>query len=385
MDLLSWILTFSIILGQLIKIPIGTHGGATLLDATVIGLCLLGLDKLRFHLKKPPLFILSALFFIFIALFSLIITPLKLTPQELLTSLSYIIRFSSFILLGWLIYLGTFHTMRKNIPQIFLISGLTLAILGLLQFIFLPDLGFLTNWGWDPHYLRTASTFLDPNFLGAYMVLTLILWYQNFAMAKKWYLFIGVIIYLTLLTTFSRGAYLAFLTSFGTLSILHRSARLGVITILLFTGLILGFTTYQKLVAQPRGIDRTQSAEFRLATWQQGWQLFSSHPILGVGFNTYRYALKQYNLGDEQFLKSHGSSTNDSSLLYVLTTTGILGFTTYLIFLFALVKSGSREKILPAGLVGLVAQSFFANNLFYPPILLWIILMATYGEDKTSS
>lgn len=377
-----WILTLAIIAGQLIKIPIGIHGGATLLDATVIGLCLLGLAKLRFHLKKPPLFILSALFFILIALFSLIITPLKLTQQELLTSFSYIIRFSSFILLGWLISSEAFTTLMKNIPQVLLTSGLGLAFLGLLQFILIPDLGFLTNWGWDPHYFRTASTFLDPNFLGAYMVLTLILWYQNraiaknFAMAKIWYLFIGVIIYLALLTTFSRGAYLAFLTSFITLTFLQRSVKLGMITLILFAGLLLGFSIYQKEVTQVRNIDRTQSAEFRLGTWQQGLKLFQNHPILGVGFNTYRFALREYHLGNVMFLKTHGSSTNDSSLLYVAATTGILGFITYLFFLFALVKSNLREKILPAAILGLLSQSFFANTLFYPPLLIWVILIA---------
>lgn len=395
MDILAWILALSIIAGQLIKIPIGTYGGAILLDAIVVSLCFWGIVKLRFHLKKPPLFVLAAIIFILIALFSLVVTPLYLTPVEYFTSLSYNLRFSVYILLGWVIYSGAFPVLRKNITLILIISGLGLTIIGLLQFIFLPDLEFLTTWGWDPHYFRTASTFLDPNFAGAYFTLTLILLTSclvtrsgyvlgsNTVTPRVYYL-IFAIIYLSLLTTFSRGSYLAFLISFGTLSILKRSVKLMFITVLLFAVLIMGFTAYQKIVAQPRGVDRAQSAEFRFSTWQQGWQLFSSHPLLGVGFNAYRFALGQNNLGGEQFLKSHGASTNDSSLLYVAATTGIVGFASYLFFLSSLFKTSWKkilEKeifgvVLIAGLLGLLSQSLFANTLFYPPLLLWLVFIA---------
>lgn len=375
MDAVSWILTLSILAGQLIKIPVGTHGGATLLDLAVITSCLLGLWRLKFRILKPPTFVFGGIFFILAAILSLALTPLSLDPLQTLTSFSYTIRFSVIVLLGWLIYSGTFPTLLKNIPQVLIFSGLGLAILGIWQFIFVPDLRFLTTWGWDPHYFRAASTFFDPNFLGAYMVLTLLLLFAHPRGGLNRHLGIlwPALVYLALLFTFSRGSYLAFLTAFGTLSVLKRSARLGLVTILLFGGLILGFTTYQRLVAQPRGIDRTQSAEFRLTTWQQGLKLFQTHPILGVGFNTYRYALKQYNLGDEQFLKSHGASTNDSSLLFVAATTGIVGLVSYLFFLITLIKK-SRKPILIAGITGLIIHSFFANSLFYPPILIWIIL-----------
>lgn len=380
---MSLILTLAIVAGQLVKIPIGIGGGANTLDITVIILCLLGLTKLKFHLKKPPLFVLAAIIFILIALFSLALTPLHLTPIEYFTSLSYTLRFSLYVLLGWIIYSHIFPVLRKNITSILIISGLGLAIIGLLQFIFLPDLGFLTSWGWDPHYFRTASTFLDPNFLGSYLVLTLILLFTHPKGVLNRHLGIFMIlVYLALLTTFSRGAYLAFLTSFISLSFLRKSFKTGIFTIILFLGLLFAFSIYQKGVAQPRGVDRAQSAEFRFSTWQQGWQLFSSHPLLGVGFNAYKFALREYNLADVQFLKSHGASTNDSSLLYVGATTGIVGFIGYLFFLFSVVKYAWRKNLtLIAALSGLLIHSFFANSLFYPPILLWIILKSSDTKD----
>ena len=278
--------------------------------------------------------------------------------------------------MGWLIYCKVFPHLNKNIISLLILSGTTLAITGLLQLIFMPDLRFLQQLGWDPHYFRTASTFFDPNFLGAYMVLTLLLIYNKISKSNLLYNLAAILIFLALLTTFSRGAYLAFVSAFLTLAILKKSIRLGSTTIFLFFILILGFQIYQQLVAQPRNINRTESAEERLTTWQQGLQIFTMNPVLGIGFNSYRYALAQNSFGDSQFLQSHGASTNDSSLLYVSATTGILGLISYLFFLLSLVLTKKRNLILIAALVGLLAQSFFANTLFYPPILLWIILMA---------
>lgn len=372
----SLILTFAITAGQLIRLPLINGGGATFLDITIIILCLIGLFQTRLKLIKPPLVITAGLLFTFVALISLVVSPVKLLYQQYLSSFLYIIRFFSVILLGWLLASKTLISSKQNIDKILLLSGVALAILGLLQFIILPDLSFIAVFGWDPHYLRTVSTFLDPNFAGAFFVLTLLLLYKNLKRSKKWIVYF-ILVYLALLTTFSRSAYLAFLTSFITFAFLQKSLKIGIIAAVLSAGLILGFSAYQKNVAQPRGVDRVKSAQSRFNTWQQGLSLFQNHPILGVGFNTYRYALEQYNLGDKAFLSSRGSSTNDSSLLYVAATTGIIGLTIFLFFLFSIVWTNKHNPILIAGLFGMIIQSFFINILFYPFILIWILLTSS--------
>lgn len=384
--MIYWILALSILTGQLIKIPLGgERSGGTLLDLTLISIVLFGLWKLKLKLSQPPLFIKAGLLFILVTILSLILSPLNLNFNEYLISFFYIVRFSLLILLGWIILSGGFNDLKKNIYSLLILTGISLSILGLLQFIFIPDLMFLQKYGWDPHYFRTVSTFLDPNFTGAYLVLTIILLIQNVMIRRGWKI-LFVIVYLALLTTFSRGAYLAFLVSFTSFAILNKSIKIALITTLLFMGLMLGFNTYQKIIAHPRNVDRKQSAESRLGTWQQGFKLFQSNPILGVGFNSYKFALRQYHFADEQFLKSHGSSSNDSSLLYVAATTGSIGLISYVFFLISIFITGIRtHPQLSAGLIGISAQSFFANTLFYPHLLLWIILVAVYFEDKTSS
>lgn len=378
---MSWILALAILTGQLVRFPLeirfptGNSGGATLLDVIIYIFCLIGLFQVKVKLKKPPLTIILALFFILIALLSLILTPLHLGPSEYLISFFYTIRFSAYILLGWLIYEGALSKLKQNINKILFFSGLGMAVLGLMQFIFIPDLGFLSNLGWDPHYFRNVSTFLDPNFAGAYFVLTLLLLLTSKRLPQPLRGFAMAVVYLALLTTFSRSSYLMFLVSSLALSFLKKERQMAFYTILLFLGLMLGFYIYTITISQPRHIDRTQSAQFRLNTWQQGFEIFKHSPILGVGFNSYRYAVREYSLGNSQFLKTRGSSTNDSSLLYVLATTGIIGFLSYVLLLTSLIKSGLKSNFsLIAALFGLLIHSLFANSLFYPFILIWILL-----------
>lgn len=387
MSLLSLILIFSFIAGQLIKIPGGTQGGLILLDLAVLTLDLVGLVVLKFHLKKPPLFIKAAILFTGICLLSLLLTPLNLDTFELINSLFYTIRFSAYVLLAWLIYSKAFNVTFQQIKEILIVSGVGLAILGLLQFIFLPDLSFLSG-GWDTHYFRTVSTFLDPNFIGAFFVLTLLLitkkiWERSLN-KQRLYVLMFAVSYLALLTTYSRSSYGMFLVSFVTLAIFKKTLKFLLISISLFLILLLGFYFYSLAIATPRGINREQSAKFRLGSWERGVYIFSQSPVLGVGFNSYRYALKEYNLAPEALIAGRGGTGNDSSLLHVAATTGIVGLLSFIILLLTLIFQRWQKPIsknLPKGIMasavpGLIAHSFFANSLFYPPILLWLLLVA---------
>ncbi len=378
MTLLSPLLVISILAGQLIKIPLVNSLGPTLLDFYITLTCLVGLISLKFKLKKPPLFIIFGLLFILTGTLSLVLTPLQLKSSEYILSFSYIIRFSQILLFSWLIFSKAFEKFKVQIYSTLVMSGIGLAVLGLLQLIVIPDLQFLSRYGWDPHYFRTVSTFLDPNFVGAYFVLTLILLFHKFPIQKKWLMLATSVVSLALLTTFSRSSYLMFLISGLTFSFLEKSLKLIIVTILLFIFLIIGFQIYAQQVTKPRNIDRAQSASFRFSSWQQGLTIFQISPILGVGFNSYRYAIRDYNLADLSFLESHGSTSNDSSLLSVLATTGVIGLFFYLLFFIALIKESLIRKnfALTAGLAGLIIHSFFANSLFFPAIFIWIMIKA---------
>lgn len=363
--------------GQLLKIPIVERNGLTLLDLTVLLSILLLTFKLKFTVKRPPVFIIFGLIFCLIGAGSVLISPASLNSNEKLISLSYAIRFLSYLFLGYLFYNLDLNTIRQRIINLFLYSGILLAVIGLFQLAFFPNLMFLTSLGWDPHYFRTVSSLLDPNFSGAFFTLTLIsicLYLKN---QKQKILF--VITFIALLTTFSRGAYLMFGVSFFSFSIYSKSIKIFLMTAVLCILLFLGLLSYTTFVAIPRNIDRNQSAQFRVSSWQMGLQLFQKSPVLGIGFNSYRFGLKNFNIAPEEFIQSRGGSSNDSSLLHALATTGIVGFIFYILFLGAIFKKALHKKtnqnlLTLSGLGGLIIESFFANSLFYPHFLLWIIL-----------
>lgn len=377
--LVTVLLILGIISGQLIKLPVGGLSGATALDLAVIISNLILLSKVRPKPLHFPLWTKTFLVFLIITILSLIFTPLSLTLSQSLSSLAYTTRLTNYLLLSYL-FIAYFPALKDKSAFILTLAGTTLALLGLLQLIFIPDLGFLESSGWDPHFFRTVSTFLDPNFLGAFLVLILLILISPlFPLPKKFQLPFFLLLFLALLTTFSRSAYLIFAVSFLLLAILNRSCKQVLLTILLTFILGLGYLTYQQTIANWRHIDRSQSASYRANSWQQGLNIFQRAPILGVGYNTYRYALEQYNLTPKDYLSSRSASGSDSSLLFIGATTGIAGLLTYFLFLGSLMMNAwnSRNQILIAGLGGLLVNSFFINSLFYPPILLWLFLMAT--------
>lgn len=373
----NWILIFAISAGQLVKFPSNNTSGATLLDLTIVALSLFGILKFKSFKKIPELF-LSATIFIVICILSLIFTPLHLVKQEYLQSFVYTIRFFSYMFVGFLIYS---EIIKINLEKVILVSTLVISSLGVGQLIFFPDLKDLSTLGWDPHFFRTVSSFLDPNFLGAFFILPLLVLMTKQNSKKEKILFF-TLIFATLLTTFSRSSYLMFLFSGLTLSFLKRSIKLFVTTILLFVVLLIGFQVYTILVSKPRNIDRGYSANARLSTWQQGINIFQHAPIMGVGFNAYRYSLREYNLSGNDFTNTRGASSNDASLLNILATTGVIGFFSFVYFLFVFLKLGLNysEKhfgfIACAFIFGLLVHSFFNNSLFYPPILFLIMLFA---------
>lgn len=388
LNLIPWlILLAGLVSGQLIKFSSQGSSGPILLDLSVILFDILALINLKFQLKKPPVILKLIFLFIIVSFISIIFTPLVLNTDEYINSLSYSVRFISYIFMGWLIYSQAFKVSAKSIINMLIFSGFILAILGILQLIFIPNLGFLSESGWDPHYFRTVSTLLDPNFAGSYFALTLLLMisqYGNF-IRKKFWIIIFVVVYLALITTFSRTATLVLAVSFFTYSLLKKSVQMFLLTLVLLLGIGLGYIMYNHQIAKPRNIDRQQSAAFRLSAWEQGWQIFLKAPLLGVGFNSYRFAVREYRLGETGFLSSRGSSTNDSSLLFVASTTGIIGLITYLIILFSLEKEALKNHfqnkragtLLASALPALLLASFFINILFYPLILVWVILTAS--------
>lgn len=320
-----------------------------LLDLVVGILWVLKLPKI---LSRTNKLLRPILTFGIVGVISLLMASFRFSPAEITVGAMYLLR--------WIVYSSLAGVVIQSIEVLPLV-GIGTAILGILQYIIIPDVRFLETWGWDPHYYRIVGALLDPGFTGLILVLTLIyLVINNYK--KVWW----VIVYLALALTYSRASYLAFFTAFTWISIQKKNWKYSVLSFL-----ILGIT----IVVLPRyssgegvKLERSSTIYARIASWKKAWEIFSDNPIIGVGFNTYRYAQKAAP-------ESHAGAGADSSLLLVMATTGIVGLLFYLKYLKVLWKLSTQHLALSTSLIAIFVHSFFLNSLFYPAVMLWIALL----------
>lgn len=389
-------------LGQLNRLPSTVMGvrliGYPEVNAYLLDLVVAGLGGFWFIWKLvrkskfvlPPLAKPIFIFLIFAFLSLMINTPL-LSGREVVVAGLYLAR--------WIVYAGLYfvisdlvrqpgkqRTKTKNlITRLLIGAGSVSAIFGLWQYFFLPNTKFLKYLHWDPHYYRVIGTFLDPAFLGMIIVLTLILliahFWQEITKPKKLFIVpysLFLIDYLALALTYSRSSYLAYLVGMGTLAWVKKTPKFFMII------LLMGILTLLVL-PQPSGeggkLERTYTIEARVKNWHQSLTIISDHPLLGVGFNAYRYAQRDYGFLVDDWQASHAGAGADSSLLFVLATTGILGFGAYLWLWGKTLKTDSL--VILASSTALLVHSFFNNSLFYPWIMVWMwALLGVYYQEK---
>jgi len=307
------------------------------------------------------------LVFSFIAFFSwLIKAPLHPLNENLIAFL-YFFR--------WLVYASVFFLF--SIKRKWLVrTGLGVAIIGLIQYFFFPDMRFLANYGWDDHYYRLIFPFLDPAFTGLILSLTLILMTQKFWQKRFSLYSLFSIVYLALALTYSRSSYLAFLVGMTVISRQKKSWQLFLISLVLLLATVF-------LLPQPGGegvnLLRTSTIEARIQNYQHTWQIIKDQPFLGVGFNFYRYAQRDYGFLGENWQINHAGAGADSSLMFVWATTGIFGLIAYLWLLKTMLK------VEAASLWAVIIHSFFNNSLFYSWVMLWLWLLLSTQKKKKES
>ena len=377
MKLLFLALLVAFPFGQLARLPLNIPSVNIYFHDLIIVLILL--TWLGWHLlqkkkiKLPPL-IKPILAFTAAAGFSLALAAPQRSPRELLIGSLYLFR--------WLAYAGLYFVTydlakRLNGYQVrgLLAVGVASAVLGLLQYLFLPDTRFLYYSGWDDHYYRLIGTFLDPGFTGIIYVLGLILlvatFWNKFLKKKPIYYLLFIIYYSALALTYSRSAYLAYLVGMGVIAWKKKAPK--------FLALILGlFLITLLLLPRPSSegvhLERKASVTARASSWQKSLEIIKDHPLLGVGFNLYRYAQRDYGFLDQNWQVSHSAAGADNSLLFVLATTGVIGLIAYLWIWSSIISD--QSLVIIASFLALLTHSFFNNSLFYPWIMIWMWILA---------
>lgn len=334
---------------------------------------------------KPPWFFKSLAVFGIIGIFSLIIKTGVYGFIDMLSAFFYLVRFWIYTLFGLALYGFLENTEKTNIfkfslTKILLFEGIIISIASLLQYFILPDTRFLYDFGWDRHFYRAIGTFLDPSFNGLILVLSFIVWMSLFSQKNKHLFFFiigGIFIVLAIALSFSRAIYFIFLITIFLFYFKNLSKK--IIPIIL---LVLLFISVIMLSPKPGGegvnLLRTSSFFLKIDNYSQTIKIIKDNFLFGVGFNAFRVVQKDYGfIGQRDWEITNAGAGADNSFLFVLATTGIVGFSVFIYFWINILRRSLMEKnkLVFLSFFGITVASFSFNAVFYPWILFWMIVL----------
>ncbi|MFZ2664592.1 MAG: O-antigen ligase family protein [Patescibacteria group bacterium] len=377
---LSFYLTiFLLSLGQFTSIYKNGESSVYLFDVSVLFFSFFGLIYFLLVKRsfKLPRFSLLFLLFTLTAVCSLVSSYQRFSFEEIITSSFYLIRWVGY-LLGSIVVFNMIDKglmTKDRVVNTFVLSGALISIVGFIQLLILPDFSVLDpSLGWDPHKNRLASSFFDPNFTGAYLVICLTVLFDRFyskGKVKKIDLLLFLIMLTALFLTFSRSAW-------GMLVVVVLVYGFFKSKVLLASAIFIAFMAYfaiPRIQTRISGItDPADSASLRIASWRNTIEVIKDNMMLGVGFNTFRYVQKEYGFLNPETLNIHSGSGSDSSLLLVWASTGILGFGIFLASMVfpvyeSIIKNYPQKLVIISIILGLLLECLFINSLFYPQIM----------------
>lgn len=394
--------TFSI--GEIIRFDLGNNIYVKMVDiAAAILLLAWILNNFKDLIKKVKsnsLFT-SIMWVVLIMCISLVVNFKNFSGNEILASFSYTVR--------WVLYASLFFIVKSFTPKfkekvsyLLLMVGGLIIFFGFIQYFFYSNLRNLYYLGWDEHMHRMFSTFLDPNFAGAFFVMYLMLllgiflyFFENNKIKNTYFVgLVSIFSILSIFLTYSRSALIMLLTSTVIFCVLTRKLK-WTIGIILIWGIFV-IVSSKSFYIENMNLWRTASAEARIDTALIAVKIIRENPILGIGFNTYRYV--QINYGFRNSVNaniSHADAGTDNSLLFIFATTGVVGLIIYLNLILKMMKKSydnytkhtkkNIQKYIAIALIssmgGILINSIFINSLFYSFILIWIWLMLGLTES----
>ena len=235
---------------------------------------------------------------------------------------------------------------------------------------------------------RPGGTIGSPNVAGSFLGLGLapILMMLKTPVSYRLKIFTAISFGLgtvALVLTFSRGGWLAFVTSMLVVLCASRMRHLFRVRflILAFTTVIIVILPFRDLIlARLNASGGTQS---RIPLMQIAWQMIEANPLLGVGVNNFFFALPNY-AGPE--FSGDWLAIVHNQFLLIWSESGFLALLTFVAFILtsiwhglrAVARAGEPLALLAVGLtasmVGMVPNMFVERFVNRPQIgLLWLI------------
>ncbi len=292
------------------------------------------------------------------------------------------------------LYLGFALSLRKLLQkkalqsaQVFsaLYAWLTLlAIMGIGQYLLLPDTRIFFFLGWDDHLSRAFATLFDPGYFGLLMVFGVILSLEKQRMQASITNAASLAVFLiSVAISYSRASYLALIVGIIAYAVLSQTRRVLLVLPLFIMSLVLlpkdGGGAGQNLL-------RTQTVEMRTEVAQihtknlQTWEM-----IAGRGWYYEKVSnLHAQTLGQGKNTPQRQNSAGvDNAFLHVFLSSGVIGI---VLFLTALVQLYCRSTTMygKAFFLAVLAHSFFSLGLFYPWTMLLLAITFFLGEEPSS-
>lgn len=235
-------------------------------------------------------------------------------------------------------FFAVFETLNsnqriRNALNVLFLSSLVLGIDGIYQHFTHQDFlrhrpVIFTN--------RIYASFATPNSFGCY--LTMVFPFLIFRFLSKFkvklsrviYFVLFILLFVCLLLTVSRGAWLAFLAS-----VLYMSIWLkGLAVFLLALGIVtlithIFYPPYVKERLLRFLVFSDTSSIDRKIIWQAGWKMFSAKPLIGLGLGTFMFNFKQFVVKDYP----HGAVYAHNCYLQMAAEIGIIGLASFLLIL----------------------------------------------------
>lgn len=297
---------------------------------------------------------------------------------------------------------------RLEIKKIYwplVLSGALQGLLAISQFLNQQAfghkfLGLVTRYPWhlgtliieteNGRWLRAPGAFNDPNLLGGFLALNLIMgcWLYATTRYRKILLSLLVIITAGLFFSFARGAGLALLV--GLIIYLISSKKtwsriwLPILSIgltLLSLSIIFSPLVFSRV--NPNGRLEQRSIQERVDQNQTAWLMFKQQPLRGVGLNNYTYNLYQQTPGQPAYQYQEV----ENIYLLLLAELGLIGLGLFLILIIVISQTAFKNKnyqnlILLAICLLLGLFYHYPLSQYQGLIILIISLTLVTGNDK---
>lgn len=376
-SILLILIALSLTLGQIARINLGEGVQFYLLEVFVSIHVIILLRHAEFSfLQKSRLVRIGILWFGYVVALFLITAWGKEWSDNLRSGL-YIARIGIFAL--YAVLLGTIDTQQQVVKRIWNALSLVVPVICLLQYVFLPDLRFLQQFGWDPHMYRAVGVFLDPPIVGALLATLFIsALYEKRKVAL-------ILNYMAVVFLYSRSTYLAVFLVIILYLFRRKKWALTAIWVVFFSiSVWLAPKTiprYSQL--ESAKIERVSTVLSRRVEIEAGIRAWMSQPIFGIGFNRVaEYKAHHPELYGKEISVSHAASAFHSFWVTQLATTGIMGLI-LLVYWYVLIIKRSElwlYMFLILGLIGLLD-----NVLFHPFVLTLLLLVRLRDREPSQS